>query len=59
MNVTTPDQILDQLEGATIVSWECSDDEGMHLVMADGRVLVIVGSFAVGFLQSIDKKRLH
>lgn len=58
MKVGTPEQILDQLEGATIVSWDCSDEEGMHLVFQDGRVLVIAGMFALSVLQ-MGSERLH
>lgn len=58
MKVVNPEQVLDQLEGATIVSWSCDDEEGMHLVMQDGRVLVIAGMFALSVLP-MDKERLH
>lgn len=58
MKEVAPSRLLDQLEGATIISWECSDEEGMHLTFADGRVLVVAGFFAMSILQAT-KERLH
>lgn len=51
-------RILDQLSGATIASIDCQDEEGMHFYLADGRVLVIVGEFAVGVLKQ-DTEKFH
>lgn len=58
MTITTADQLLDQLEGATIVSSHVDGDEGMHLVMQDGRVLIIAGVFALSVLR-IERGKLH
>ena len=51
-------RILDAIEGAVIVSGYIEDDEGMHLVFADGRCLVIAGMFALSLLR-LDRERLH
>lgn len=58
MKVVSAAHLLDQLEGATISSWSCDDEEGMHFFLKDGRTVVVVGDFAVSVLQA-DKKRLH
>lgn len=58
VKVVPPAHLLDQLEGATISSWSCDDEEGMHFILSDGRTVVVVGNFAVSVLQA-DRKRLH
>lgn len=58
MNYSSPRQILDLVDGATILSSDASDDEGMHLYLSDGRVLIIVGEFAVSLMR-LDTEGLH
>jgi hypothetical protein len=58
VNLTEPRNLLDLVEGATILSSDVSDEEGMHFYLSDGRVLVIVGTFAVSLLR-VDTERLH
>lgn len=58
MKVVRPSALLDQLEGATIVSNTVEDDEGLSLYFKDGRVLVIAGQFALSVLRQ-DTDKLH
>lgn len=58
MTYSSPRQILDLVDGATILSSDASDEEGMHLYLSDGRVLVIIGEFSVALLR-VDTERLH
>ena len=58
MNYTTPQQLLDQLDGATIVGSAVTDEEGFHLHLQDGRVLIIYGSFALSVMR-LDTEKLH
>jgi len=51
-------RILDQLDGETIDSHYIEDEEGLHLCMKSGRVLVIAGFFAISIVQQ-DRKELH
>ena len=52
------ERMLEQLTGATIVSSFVEDAEGLHICMADGRILVICGWFAISLLQQ-SRKELH
>jgi hypothetical protein len=58
VKVVNAQRVLDQLEGATIVSCEVQEDDGMHMVLQDGRILVIAGLFALSLLR-LDRERLH
>ena len=58
MKITSAERILDQLEGATIVSHYVEDDEGLHICMADGRVLIIAGMFVISMMR-LSEERLH
>lgn len=58
MKIVSAQRVLDQLEGATIVSSFVENDEGLHLVMQDGRVLVIAGVFALSVLRT-STEHLH
>jgi hypothetical protein len=52
---------MEAIEGATIVSGDCMDGEGMHLHLQDGRVLVITvirGCMALALL-SESREMLH
>lgn len=51
--------VLDAIEGATIVSAGIDvDGEGLHLNLADGRVLIISGVFILGLMQ-LSTEKLH
>lgn len=52
------ERILSQLDGATIVSSFVEDEEGLHLCLKDGRILVICGYFAVSIVRQ-ETKELH
>ena len=56
--VTSADRILDSLEGATIVCARVDEGDGMLLNLADGRVLVIAGVFALSLMR-MDVEKLH
>ena len=58
MSIVPAGMVLDQLEGATIVSSYVEDDEGMHLVLEDGRILIIAGMFTIG-LYRVDRSTLN
>ena len=58
MTVVPASSVLDQLEGATIVSSYVEDEEGMHIVLEDGRVLIIAGIFSIG-LYRVDRSALN
>lgn len=51
-------RIVENLEGATIVGGEVEDDEGLHIHLQDGRVLVIAGFFAMALVRP-DERSLH
>ena len=51
------EKILDQIEGATIVSVHVEDEEGMHLCFQDGRVLIVSGVFILALQKR--GERLH
>ena len=55
MDVVPAERVLAQLDGATIVSSFVENDEGLHLVMQDGRMLVIAGTFCIGILSPDDR----
>ena len=44
-------QFIENVAGSVIEAGDVCD-EGMHLYLADGRVLVFVGTFVVGILQA-------
>ena len=48
IEVVPGESILDQIEGATIVSVYIEDEEGMHICFQDGRILIISGVFFLG-----------
>jgi hypothetical protein len=58
MNIVEPKHLLDQLEGATVVSGYVENEEGMHICFQDGRVLVIVGTFAA-YIDRISRETLN
>lgn len=58
MRFTSTTALIETLEGATIVCGDVDDEEGMHLHLADGRVIVIVGEYALSVLR-VTRERLH
>lgn len=58
MTFTQPLGVLEQVSGATIIDSDVSDEEGMHLYLSDGRVLIIVGQFAISLMR-VSNEKLH
>jgi hypothetical protein len=58
VKVVKPSDILDQLQFAQIASCFVEDEEGLHIVLIDGRTLVIAGSFAIAIIQA-GQEKLH
>lgn len=55
----TPSEIMQSIEGATIVSSFVEDgEEGLHLVFQDGRILIFAGDFVMSLLRT-NKSKLH
>ena len=52
------ERLLEQLNGATIVSSFVEDAEGLHLCLADGRSLVICGYFGISIVRQ-ERMELH
>ena len=55
LDVVPAERVLDQLDGATIVAHFIEDEKGLHIVMQDGRMLVIAGEFCIGLLYPDDR----
>lgn len=55
VKVVPAERILEQIEGATIVSSFVEHEEGLHLVLQDGRMVVFAGAFCVGILNPDDR----
>ena len=53
----TVEEVMEHLKGAVIESGERTD-EGMHVYLKDGRVLVFIGDFVMGVLVA-DKRNLQ
>lgn len=43
--------LLDQLYGAVIVSSHVEDEQGLHICLSDGRILVVAGYFAMSLVK--------
>ena len=52
------ERLLEQLNGATIVSSFVEDMEGLHICLADGRIVVICGFFGISIVKQ-ERKELH
>lgn len=50
MNLTSPDDFVDSIRGMSIEGGEVNED-GLHLYLSDGRVLIILGIVYVGQLE--------
>lgn len=49
---------MEAIEGAVIVAGYVVDEEGMHICLQDGRVLIVAGVFALS-LQRLSSGKLH
>ena len=58
MKIVPAENLLDQIDGATISSHFIEDNEGLHICFADGRILVIAGTFAISIVKA-GSERLH
>jgi hypothetical protein len=52
MAEVSAEELLDQLQFAQIATAYVEDDQGLHIQMIDGRILVISGHFAIAVLKS-------
>lgn len=57
MEVSTVEDVMEHLSGSKI-SGGARTDEGMHVFLEDGRVLVFVGEFVMGVMV-LDKRSLQ
>ena len=55
--LSTVEEVMEHLSGAVIDSGERTDD-GMHVFLKDGRVLVFMGDFVMGVLVA-DKRVMN
>ena len=55
--LSTVEEVMQHLSGAVIDSGERTDD-GMHVYLKDGRVLVFIGDFVMGVLVA-DKRVMN
>ena len=53
----TVEEVMEHLSGAVIESGELTD-EGMHVFLKDGRILVFMGDFVMGVLVA-DKRVMN
>lgn len=47
MNIVTPEELIDAIRGRVIEGGDVNED-GMHLLLDDGRVLVLLGIVYTG-----------
>lgn len=57
MELSTVEEVIEHLTGSVIHSG-ARTDEGMHVYLEDGRVLVFVGEFAMAVMVA-DKRNLQ
>jgi hypothetical protein len=55
--LSTVEEVMEHLSGAVIESGERTDD-GMHVYLKDGRILVFMGDFVMGVLVA-DKRVMN
>lgn len=58
MTATLSENFMDKINGMTIEGGEVTED-GMHLHLNDGYILIFSGAFVVGLFQSSDKRTLQ
>jgi len=56
-DLSTVEEVMEHLSGAVIESGERTDD-GMHVYLKDGRILVFMGDFVMGVLVA-DKRVMN
>lgn len=52
MTITDPDEVIESIVGKSITGGAVEKD-GMHLYLDDGRVVIILGIFYVGKLDTV------
>ena len=57
VELSTVEEVMEHLSGSVISGGERTD-EGMHVHLKDGRVLVFVGEFVMGVMV-LDKRQLQ
>ena len=57
MELSTADEVMEYLSGS-VISGGARTDEGVHVYLEDGRVLVFVGDFVMGVMVA-DKRNLQ
>ena len=58
MRIVEPQEVLDQLSGATIASSSVDGEDGLNINMEDGRLLIIVGAFVLSVVR-MPEETLH
>jgi hypothetical protein len=61
LTLSPAEEVMEAIRGATIVHGDTGDGEGLHLHLADGRLLVVTvirGCLALAVL-SAEKEALH
>ena len=56
--IREPEDILAGIEGRTITSGEVNED-GLHLSLSDGRVIIIVGTFVLSVCTLSHESSVH
>lgn len=57
MDISTVEDVMEHLSGSKI-SGGARTDEGMHVYLEDGRILVFVGEFVMGVMV-LDKRHMQ
>lgn len=57
MELSTVDEVMEHLSGSIISGGEVTD-EGMHIHLKDGRILVFIGEFVMGVMV-LDKRQIQ
>lgn len=57
MEISTVEEVMKELSGTQIISGERTDD-GMHVHLSDGRIMVFVGDFVMAVMV-VDKRNLQ
>lgn len=54
MNFVPPEELLPNLRGQMINDWQISED-GIHLTLSNGQVLVLIGSPLIAYLAADER----
>lgn len=57
MEISTVEEVIRELSGTQIISGERTDD-GMHVYLSDGRIMVFIGDFVMAVMVA-DKRNLQ